>query len=125
MGGLNNSDLGLFHIESNGTLVSLDSNEAVLDSKQLTGEEFMGLTGCNMTTPDMPSPVGTEQCLQNRTTIGNSGISVKRDGEVFERALSCGAFLCTSNRDCTNLASARCLGCVRVGLVRFGACISI
>ena len=77
---------GMFKIEPNGTLFSMDHNQAVIDSKQLTGEEFMAVTGCDMVIPGMPASPEAEQCVRKWTTPdGNNDVSVKRDGEVFER----------------------------------------
>jgi hypothetical protein len=107
-------DFGLFKIEPNGTIFSLDRNETVIDSKQLTPEEFKTLTGCNMAM--QPSAdLETEQCMQNKTTIPNSDISMKRDNEVFERALACAMYFCRDSFQCARLTTVTCSGCLRSG----------
>jgi hypothetical protein len=105
-------DLGLFQLEPNGTVFSFDLNNTVIDSKQLTPEEFKDLTGCNMAEPGMPS-TETEQCMQNKTTVSNTDISVRSDNEVFERDLSCIMYLCVSSDQCSRLTSVSCKGCLR------------
>ncbi|OXV09791.1 hypothetical protein Egran_02446 [Elaphomyces granulatus] len=107
-------DFGLFKIEPNGTVFSLDRNETVIDSKQLTPEEFKTLTGCNMAM--QPSAdLETEQCMQNKPTIPNSDVSMKRDKEVFKRELTCALFFCRDSFECTRLTTVTCKGCLRSG----------
>jgi hypothetical protein len=121
---MNLDDSGFFQVEPNGTVFSFDHNSTVIHSKQLTGEEFTTLTGCNMVTPGMPSSAehDTEQCLQQKDPIPTSGITVKRDGDVFERELKCTVYLCRINDECRRLTGVRCLGCVRTGLTALGFC---
>ncbi|KAN0067224.1 hypothetical protein V8E54_014679 [Elaphomyces granulatus] len=97
---------GYFGIEPNGTVTSFDRNGAVFDSKQLTGEEFKMLTGCNMATPGMSSSADreTERCLQKHG-IPNSDVSVKRNDEPFKDG--CGHF-CLTNDECVDLCFQLC-----------------
>jgi hypothetical protein len=123
-------DFGVFELAPNGTVFSFDRNDTVIDTKQLNGTEFKALTGCNMVTPGMPSSAvsETEECLQkDNTTIPNSNVSMKRDGEVFERtlALTCAMFICHTSADCDRIGqnnNIRCLGCVRT-LLRASVCV--
>jgi hypothetical protein len=93
-------DLGVYRLERNGTLFSFDRNDTVVDSKQLTGEEFKALSGCNMVAPGMPSSADheTEQCLLKRytSTIPNSDVSV--NSRWFEQ--DCDTIFCYTNSDC-------------------------
>jgi hypothetical protein len=93
---------GYFGIEPNGTITSFDRNDAVFDSKQLTGEEFKTLTGCNMATPGRSSSADreTERCLQKHA-IPDSDVSVKRDDEPFEESEGeCPGHFCLTNHEC-------------------------
>lgn len=116
---MNLDDSGIFELAPNGTVFSFDHNGAVIDTKQLDGTEFKTLTGCNMVTPGMPSSAvsETEECLEkDNIPIPNGDVSMKRDGEAFERALQCLMFICTTNADCDRISKAfdiNCLGCVR------------
>jgi hypothetical protein len=99
---MNQDDYGVFQIAPNGTIFSFDGNNTVIDSKQLTGEEFKALTGCNMVTPSMPSSADLEttQCLQKYLGAPNSDVSpaAKRTSELFERA--CPPFWCKVSLEC-------------------------
>ena len=116
---MNLDESGIFELAPNGTVFSFDSNGAVIDTKQLDGTEFKTLTGCNMVTPGMPSSAvsETEECLEkDHIPTPNGDVSMKRDGEAFERALTCVLFICTTNADCDRVSSSyniRCLGCLR------------
>jgi len=117
--GMNLDDFGVFELAPNGTVFSFDGNGTVIDTKQLNGTEFKTLTGCDMVTPGMPpSAVSeTEQCLKkDKIPVPNSNVSMKRDGEVFERAFTCIMFICRVNTDCDAINRAynlRCYGCLR------------
>ncbi|KAN0085008.1 hypothetical protein V8E54_001475 [Elaphomyces granulatus] len=117
--GIIQDDAGVYHLEPNGTIFSFDGNHTVIDSKQLTADEFKTLTGCNMVTPGMPSSADheTEQCLQKKkeTTIPISDVSRKRDSELFERALTCALFICQINSQCQRLTTVSCKGCLHTG----------
>jgi hypothetical protein len=116
---MNLDDHGIFELAPNGTVFSFDGNGTVIDTKQLDGTEFKTLTGCNMVTPGMPSSAvsETDQCLKkDNITIPDSSVSKKRDGEAFERALTCALFICKVNADCDRISTTfniRCLGCLR------------
>src|ERR1700719_4391041 len=100
---MNQDDFGIFQIAPNGTIFSFDGNNTVIDSKQLTGEEFKVLTGCNMVTPGMPSSADLEttQCLQKYLAAPNSDVSpAKRKSELFER--NCPPFWCKLSIQCIN-----------------------
>ncbi|KAN0080683.1 hypothetical protein V8E54_003887 [Elaphomyces granulatus] len=126
-GGMDLDNYGAVQIEPNGTIFSFDHNNTVIHSKQLTGEEFTALTGCNMVTPGMPpsADLETEQCLQNYTIPKkpNSGVSAKRDSNVFERDLTCAAYLCVFNYECQRLTGIVCRACIKTPFSqRYGIC---
>jgi hypothetical protein len=95
-------DLGIYRLQRNGTLFSFDRNDTVIDSRQLTGEEFKALSGCNMVVPGMPSPADheTEQCLLKRytSTIPNSDVSV--NSKRKSHLANCGTLFCLANFHC-------------------------
>jgi hypothetical protein len=122
---MNHDDNGVFQITPNGTIFSYDGNKTVIDSTQLSGDEFKAITGCNIVTPGMPSSANleTEECLQKFTTP-NSNISAKRESEVFERSgiPPCRTVWCTNNVPCVRVGCVRCL-VVFISLP--GACLGI
>jgi hypothetical protein len=108
-------DFGIYRLKQNGTLFSFDRNDTVIDSKQLTGEEFKALTGCNMAAPGMPSSE-TEQCLQKKekTTIPNSNVSAKHDrgGRFPVSVIECVLYACMENNWCSAVTDDTCQICV-------------
>ena len=83
---MNLDPFGFFKVAPNGTIFSYDHQKVVIDSRQLTGEDFKAMTGCDMVTPGMPpsAELETEKCLWGYITPG-SDVSVKRDNKLFER----------------------------------------
>ena len=107
---MNLDPFGVFKIAPNGTIFSYDHKDVVIDFRQLTGDGFKALTGCDMVTPDMPpsASLETEKCLWEYITPG-SDVSVKRDSKLFEREEDCLA-RCTQTIQCPH---DRCRFCMR------------
>jgi hypothetical protein len=123
---MNHDDDGAFQITPNGTIFSYDGNNTVIDSTQLTGDEFKAITGCNMVTPGMPysADLETEECLQKFTTP-NSNSSAKRESEVFERSGTvspCRTVICRNNSPCR---ATGCVRCLIVFVALPGVCLGI
>jgi hypothetical protein len=120
-------DLGIYRLQRNGTLFSFDRYDTVIDSKQLTGEEFKALSGCNMVAPGISSADHeTEQCLLKRysSTIPNSDVSVNSKRDM--RVINCGIYVCFVTRNCIITQGQGCPYCVTVGGdVQLGLCLGI
>ena len=76
---MNLDRFGFFKVAPNGTIFSYDRQKVVIDSRQLSGDDFKAMTGCDMVTPGMPpsAELETEKCLWGYITPG-SDLSVKR-----------------------------------------------
>ena len=112
---MDQDDLGSFKLEVNGTLLSLDQNNTVIHSKQLTAEEFYSWTGCEIAAPGSASEAETEQCFQQKTAAASQpgGVSpTKCDGKIFERQYACEVFICQTHYYCMTLTLSRCVCCL-------------
>jgi len=109
---------GHYHVELDGTFSSVDVNNAVLDSKHLTDDEFTKMTGCVMSTPENPNPLQPPACKKNQVVAGTT----QKDDvpAVFRR--ECSGYVCNGSAFCFSIG---CQGCVIFDWGIIGFCINV